>query len=94
MEEIRIKYELDDELESKILQIHSMLQKLIDSKQSPFAEKYIPAAKLRQEANISARTELNWRAKGILKGKKIEGKIFYQISDLKDLFSGGNEDRD
>ena len=91
MEAIKIIYELEQSLEMKINQIHFMLQKLSENRPSPIAEKYIPSSKFRKEVDISARTEQNWKSKGLIRGIKIEGKIYYEISEVEQLFLKKNE---
>ena len=91
MEAIKIIYELDQAQEMKINQIHFMLQKLSENRPSPIAEKYITSAKLRKELNISARTEQNWKSKGIIRSIKIEGKLYYEIGEVENLFLEENE---
>jgi frataxin-like iron-binding protein CyaY len=66
MEEIKIKYELDKDVDQKLCEMHTMLCKIVEAKQSPLSEVWIPSKKLRQELGISARTEQNWIKAGIL----------------------------
>lgn len=82
MEEISIKYELDKDVDQKLCEMHSMLCKIVEAKQSPLAEVWIPSKKLRLELGISARTEQNWLKARILKKYKIQGKLFYKLDEI------------
>jgi hypothetical protein len=84
MEEIKIKYELDKVVDQKLCEIHSMLIKIVEAKQSPLADIWIPSKKLRQELGISARTEQNWLKAGIIKNHKIQGKNFYKLDEINE----------
>ncbi len=87
MEEIRINYDLDKDLEKKINEIHSMLKEIADLKKSPLSSLWIPSEVLRNDLGIKARTEFLWREKGVIKCSKIRGKNYYKVSDLLDLLS-------
>ena len=87
MEEIRINYDLDKDLEKKINEIHLMLKEIADFKKSPISSLWIPSEVLRNDLGIKSRTEYLWKAKGIIKSSKIRGKNYYKVSDLLDLLS-------
>jgi hypothetical protein len=82
MEEIKIKYELDKNVDQKLREMHAMLCKIVAAKQSPLSEVWIPSKKLRQELGISARTEQNWLKAGILVKHKVQGKLFYKLEEI------------
>jgi hypothetical protein len=84
MEEIKIKYELDKDVDQKLREMHTMLCKIVEAKNSPLSEVWIPSKKLRQELGISARTEQNWLKAGILVKHKIQGKLFYKVEEITD----------
>src|SRR5437867_2546340 len=46
---------------------------------------FIDNAELLKLLHISARTAIDWREKGTLKYSKVHGKIYYSISDLKQM---------
>jgi hypothetical protein len=91
MDEIKIKYELDKEVSQKLCEMHSMLCKIVEAKQSPLAEVWIPSKKLRQELGISARTEQNWLKAGILVKHKIQGKLFYKLEEINEAILKNSE---
>jgi hypothetical protein len=91
MEEIKILYELDKDLDQKLREIHSMLCKIVERKQSPLSETWIPSKKLREELGISARTEQNWIKAGILKKHKIQGKLFYRLEEITEAILKNGE---
>jgi hypothetical protein len=91
MEEIKIKYELDKDVDQKLCEIHSMLSKIVETKQSPLAEIWVPSKKLREELGISSRTEQNWIKAGILKKHKIQGKLFYKLEEINEAILKNSE---
>ena len=84
MEEIKIKYELDKDVDQKLCEMHSILSKFAENRQSPLSEIWIPSKKLRQDLGISARTEQNWIKAGILRNHKIQGKNFYKLDEINE----------
>jgi frataxin-like iron-binding protein CyaY len=94
MEEIKIKYELDKDVDQKLREMHSMLSKIVETRQSPLSEIWIPSKKLRQELGISARTEQNWIKAGILVKHKIQGKLFYKLEEITKAILKNSENND
>lgn len=91
MEEIKIKYELDADVDKKFCEIHSMLCKIVEAKQSPLGDIWIPSKKMRLELGISARTEQNWLKAGILIKHKIQGKLFYKLEEINEAILKNSE---
>jgi hypothetical protein len=58
-------------------------QKLTGSSKDEFD--FIDNAELLALMKISARTAMDWRDKGTLKYSKVHGKIYYRLSDLKQM---------
>jgi hypothetical protein len=91
MEEIKIKYELDKDVDQKLCEMHSMLSKIVETKKSPLSEIWIPSKKLREELGISARTEQNWLKAEILVKHKIQGKLFYKLDEINEAILRSSE---
>jgi hypothetical protein len=94
MAEYTFNYELDPELEKLLRETHSMLYDYIKSRKRPLSDKMINSKKLREELGISAKTEYTYRTKGILKGKKIGSKWYYDPSEIIEIHDDSDSLKD
>lgn len=87
MNEFKIINDLEPELRDQLAQIHQMLSEIIKRKGTPLSEIWISSAQLRQDLEISPRTEQNWLSEGIIKKHKLKGKIYYRLEEVNAALS-------
>lgn len=89
MEEIKLKYKLDENIEVKIDQLNSLLKKVICNlkQDTNYSRKWITSERLREELGICKKTEANWIRQGILVKYIINRKGYYKLEEVENAMT-------